>query len=484
MKKNTWVASCDWFAISCIANPQDFEILESPNGIILGSLVLSVNKSKECHPYYECSACLSAGDYDIAHVFWRCKRPEHRDSCLLKVANNRLYYTGWAEEVRAILKTLQWRFHHIARVDVCCDFNFFANGRLPLSFVQDYLAKPRASRPSFVRRGSNKFRAFGEKSIGNLLYETLSWGTRESAVQVNLYNKSIELKHTNKPWIRDRWESVGLLDGKQPNGKVSYVWRVEFSLNPCAIAWKNTADVDKVVREVSLEDVATQGQLSQTFASLLPRYFQFYYLSPSDVRAKKRVRDLTPVVLFTDVDNANYTPTTMRYFRKSTRADRNTFKRLCTYADEKVLNDEATPHWEYVINDLAIRMRLKRPNLGEDLLSRWLQANFSPVCKDIKETQTMQRSIGRLVRMLQGVHDKDCELFMQAISDYEEMTGDNAFKAMLAHANDIGSTWLPDAVISESVDQMCDEDIIAADVPGPLPDFFYANEVDRLPWNL
>lgn len=484
MKRNAWVASCDWFAVSCIANPSDFEILENPTGIILGSWVLTVAKAKESHPFYECAACLQAGGYDIAHVFWRCKRPEHRDSCLLKVANCRLYYTGWAEEVRAILRSLRWRFHHIARVDVCSDFNYFANGRLPLSFAQDYFSKPRASRPSFIRRGSNKFRAFGEKSIGNLLYETLSWGTRESPVQVNFYNKSIELQHTDKPWIRDRWQAAGLLDGKQADGKMYYVWRVEFSLNPCAIAWKNPAGADKVVREVSLEDVATQGQLSQTFASLLPRYFQFYYLSPSDVKAKKRVRDLTPVVLFTDVDKAIYTPATVRYFRKSTRADRNAFKRLCVYADEKVLDDESAPHWEFVINDLAGRMRLQRPNLGEESLSRWLQASFSPVCKDEKEAHTMQRSVGRLVRMLQGAHDIDCEQFMQAIHNYEEMTGDNAFKAMLAHANDIGSSWLPDEVISANVDQMCDEDILAADVPDTLPDSFYANEADGLPWAL
>lgn len=485
MKNNLYVPSCDWFAVSCIASLSDLKRLSSPAlTLAVGSLMISVCEPKESHPYYERSALLRAGSYDICHIFWNCKRPEHRESCLLKVANCRLYYAGWADEVRAILKVLQWRFHHIARIDVCCDFNYFANGRLPLSFVQDYLSRPKQSRPSFIRRGSNKFRAFGEKSTAKLLYETLSWGTRDSAVQVNLYNKSIELQHTDKPWIREKWEAVGLLDGKQPNGKQAYVWRVEFSINPAAVGWKSTADIDRVVREMSLEDVATQGQLTTTFAALLPRYFQFYFLTANDVRERRRVRDLTPVVLFSDTDKASFVPASVRYFRKSTRTDRALFRKLQQYREELQLDEKQKVAWLMVQTKVAELMRLKQPNLGEDVLSQWLQVQFSPIIKDVKESVAAQRSVGRLVRMLQGAHDEDCESFMRAVSDYEAMTGDNAFKAMLAHANDIGSTWLPNEALSEDFDRLTDEDMIAADVPALLPDSVYECEADSVPWAL
>lgn len=485
MKNNLWLPSCDWFAVSCIASPHDLTALSSPSFVLeVGALHIDLKEPKESHPYYQRAALLRAGSYDIAHIFWECKRPEHRDSCLLKVANCRLYYAGWSDEVRAILAALRWRFHHIARVDVCVDFNFFANGRLPLSFVQDYLSRPRQSRPSFIRRGSNKFRAFGEKSTANLLYETLSWGTRDSAVQVNLYNKSIELTHTDKPWIREKWEAVGLKDGKQSDGKIAYVWRVEFSVNPAAVGWKTLAEVDKVVREMSIEDVATQGQLATTFAALLPRYFQFYTLTPADVRARRRVRDLSPVILFSEVDKASFVPASVRYFRKSTRADRNVFRKLQQYREELNLDEKQQQAWLEVQLKVAQLMRMKAPNLGEDVLTRWLQSSFSPVVKTEQDAVVAQRGVGRLVRMLQGAHDEDCESFMYAVHDYEEMTGDNAFKAMLAHANDIGSTWLPDEAIAEDFDRLTDEDMLASDVPPLLPDSIYEREADNLPWSL
>jgi hypothetical protein len=147
-----------------------------------------------------------------------------------------------------------------------------------------------------------------------LLWETLSWGSRDSAVQVNLYNKTLELqtKH-DKPWIRAKWRSYGLPDSIEANCK-RYVWRVEFSLNPSAKfittnPKNNEKDSDRWfrrLREIQQSDVDSQRALDSMFAALLPDYFQFYYLYPDDVRAHRSVKDLTPVVLFSDVDKAEF----------------------------------------------------------------------------------------------------------------------------------------------------------------------------------
>lgn len=457
MKKNTWITSCDWFAVSCSRPVADYAV--QPSNCEYGGLHFVMAKADEKHPYYYESLLVRLGTHDVATIFYMCKRPEHRESCQIKVANSRLYFYGWADELQALMAALGWRFVMVNRIDICADFNYFANGRLPLSFVQDYLSKPRASRPSFIRRGSNKFRAFGEKPRGALLYETLSWGTRDSAVQVNLYNKSIELQNHDKPWIRNKWESAGLKDGKDDAGKSHYVWRLEFSVNPSNVSWKSTDAGDKQVRELSLDDVRAQGQCDLTFSAMLPRYFQFYYLSPSDIRAGKRVRDLVPVVLFTDVDRVSVKPAIVRYFRKSNRTDRLAFKRLEDYKQSFVLSPAEMEAFNMVQKKVATNLAFVQPNTAEDVLSQWLASMFkSAAASPLKDSRSYKRECSRLVRMLQGAHDPDTEAFAAAVNMFSKWADDDAFKAMLAHANEVGSNYLPDDAIAEQMDEWDEEE--------------------------
>lgn len=459
MKKNTWITSCDWFAVSCRRPVADYAV--QPISCEYGGYHFVIVKGTERHPYYQESVSVMFGTHDVATLFYMCKRPEHRESCQIKMANSRLYFYGWAEELQALIRALGWKFVMVNRIDICADFNYFANGRLPLSFVQDYLSKPSASRPSFIRRGSNRFRAYGEKPRGSLLYETLSWGTRESPVQVNLYNKSVELQGHDKQWIRQKWEAAGLRDGEDAAGKKWYVWRVEFSVNPSNVSWKSTEAADVQVRELSLDDVRAQGQCDLTFSAMLPRYFQFYYLSRSDIKAKKRVRDLTPVVLFTDVDRVSVKPSIVRYFRKSNRSDRMAYKRLMDYKEVMSLSPKEVEAWDVVLKRVASSFAFSQPdNMAEDVLSSWLASCFrgASASDSIKDERLYKRECARLVRMLQGAHDEDTEAFALAVARFQEWAQDDAFKAMLTHANEIGASYLPDDAIAEQMDEWDEED--------------------------
>lgn len=459
MKKNTWITSCDWFAVSCRRPIADYAV--QPSDCEYGTMRFTMSKATEKHPFYYESLLVKLGTHDVATIFYMCKRPEHKESCQIKVANSRLYFYGWADELQALMAALHWQFVMVNRIDICADFNYFANGRLPLSFVQDYLSKPRAARPSFIRRGSNKFRAFGEKPRGALLYETLSWGTRDSAVQVNLYNKSIELESHDKPWIRQKWDAAGLLHGKDETGKSHYVWRVEFSVNPSNVSWKSTEPADVQVREMSLDDVRAQGQCDITFSAMLPRYFQFYYLSQSDIKAKKRVRDLTPVVLFTDVDRVSVKPAIVRYFRKSNRTDKLAWKKLEEYKQSLPLSPAEIDAFDVVQKRVSDALSIVKPNTAEDVLSNWLASCYQPLEKGAQEglsARSYKRECARLVRMLQGAHDEDTMAFAQAVTRFQEWAKDDAFQAMLAHANDIGASYLPDDAISDIIDDWDEEE--------------------------
>lgn len=456
MKKNTWITSCDWFAVSCRRPISDYAV--QPSDCEYGSMRFTMSKATEKHPFYYESLLVKLGTHDVATIFYMCKRPEHKESCQIKVANSRLYFYGWADELQALMAALRWQFVMVNRIDICADFNYFANGRLPLSFVQDYLSKPRASRPSFIRRGSNKFRAFGEKPRGALLYETLSWGTRESAVQVNLYNKSIELESHDKPWIRQKWDAAGLQHGKDEAGKSHYVWRVEFSVNPSNVSWKSSEPADIQVREMSLDDVRAQGQCDITFSAMLPRYFQFYYLSQSDIKAKKRVRDLVPIVLFTDVDRVSVKPAIVRYFRKSNRTDKLAWRKLEDYKQSFPLAPSEVEAFDVVQRKIADALAVVKPNTAEDVLTAWLSSCFRQTSQEGVSARSYKRECARLVRMLQGAHDEDTEAFARAVAQFQEWAKDDAFKAMLAHANEIGASYLPDDAISEIIDEWDEEE--------------------------
>lgn len=360
-------------------------------------------ESSERHPSYFCSVRVVGNGRDICHLFYGLKRDLTSASCLAKVANSLLYSRDWAGVFTDCLRALGWRWVGVNRVDLCCDFNYFANGRLPSLFVQDYLHQPTKNRPSFLRRGSNKWRANGERTISSNMIDTLSWGTRDSPVQVNLYNKTKELQQVhNKPWIMAKWNENGLRSGLDDAGVNHFVWRVEFSINPSSLAFR--AKDHSRVFDVSLGSVADQGGLSDLFSTLLPRYFQFYYLPASN--CPKRVRDLSPVVLFDNVDESAKVPMTLNRCIDSGRTERLLSKRLRVLMDTQQLDETQYEHVreaKRVFDDIAALKATKDWAPTEDVLYHMLVGlrTWHLKQKPYKLTASgVQRQASRLARLI------------------------------------------------------------------------------------
>lgn len=460
---NSWVASCDWFAYSCSCRGgheplHGAELLDDASG-----LIFKVESSPEHHPYYESSALLRSmsNGAPVCHLFFRCKRADNAFSCIVKVDNSRLYYPRWADATRAAIRALGWEIQHINRIDICIDFNYFANGRLPLRFVQDYLSKPSQTRSSFIRRGSNKFKAIGIRSFSNLNYETLSWGTRDSAVQTNLYNKSIELEErADKPWIRERWTQAGLLHGVF-NGKRYYVWRVEFSINPSAVTWKSQ-DM-KHVRELTIDDVSSASSLVESCSAFIPRYFQFYYLTTAAARnPKMRIRDLDPVVLFNDLDAVPYKPAPLRYYTKATRTDKMLLARLLSSLDSGELDEQETNAVVAVATWMENKMGLPHStivnNAANDTLSVYLRDCICTYDDSFRNKPIEAlRKAKRWVRIMQGVRDYDTEKFIEALAKCEEIAGTDTFEQLMKYGNYVAASALPDEAIAADLDRELEE---------------------------
>lgn len=459
MKTYPFVLSCDWFAYSCKSTWAHFVNLskDSKDGDFLfrpivdesGNKrfierrvgdVISYNRyefrvceSAERHMNYQCAVRITYNGIDICHFFYGEKRNQHSTNCIAKVCNSLLYRAGWAQLFLDCLRACGWRIVSVNRLDLCCDFNEFVEGRSPRWFVHDYLSKPTKSRPSFIRRGSNKWRAVGERSLANNAIDTLSWGTRDSPVQVNLYNKSKELEEVHsKPWIIEKWQQNGLKHGQQADGSLAYVWRVEFSLNPSAIAFRSKDR--KEIKDFGISMVENQSSLLELFRILLPRYFQFYFIPWKD--CPKHVKDLQPVTLFNLDHASNFVPMTLNRTISTGRTERLLSKRLRTIMEGKVFDEkdiEAVGRTCQLLEVHAALNSFKDCAPTTNVLYQFL-CQLHPAIKSrvpfmTKEAQ--ERQTARFVKLLMGAKSSDvkdfdaaCELLQLEISETMSKLGE------------------------------------------------------------
>lgn len=458
-----YVVSCDWFSYACSCEgghvPNVGDEFRDP----CGTSKFRIEAGSESHPFYESCAKVMEGTAPVAHLFFRCKRADNPMSCQIKMDNSRLYYPKWGDSLQSLVRALGWRVMRIARVDVCCDFNYFTNGRLPLLFVKDYLSEPTASRCSFVRHSSNRFRVHGVRFLNDIRFETISWGTRDSAVQTNLYNKSLELiDHADKPWIRQRWTEAGLLHG-EIGGKVHHVWRVEFSIDPSAIFLRPKQPRDPV-RDLSLADVCTPAALAETFQMLHPRYFRFHELSKRAANTPSiRVRDLPDVPLFERSDCQLFEVRGLRYYRKTTKGDYLLLSKLSKVVEEVPMTESERLQFMTFYNRIAATITAKsetveRDGQQYDVVNAWLRDCFtSHVDMDrlapVSSDKALRRSTERWVRMLKGVRDDSLERLMDAMRMMEEMMGTDVFETCVQAANYVAGGFLPDEAIAAQVDE-------------------------------
>lgn len=470
MKNNVYCVSCDWlemagtlpWVLDETAMPQSLSAQNTPSEarrdaispiyrdptddvFEADGLRFRCIESAQVSPAYRLAHALTWRGSVVCHIFWlprqACVSPR---SAHLKIDNQALYCSEWPRLLKSIWRAIGFSFTRLSRVDICADFEFFANGRLPLRFVQDYLSKPSASRPSFIRKSSNKFRAFGEKTTLSVLYSTLSWGSRDSAVQVNLYNKTIELQqHADKPWIRDKWRSVGLPGDFE---KGHYVWRVEFSLN-CSTKFIRDGKFD-AVREVLLSDVESQGRLDDMFSALLPQFFAFKYLTKKDVNQHRRVKDLQDVVLFAEVDRAPFVFRSFVSGRKSSgRFERLMIRRLTEFlqGDGNLSEKEAAAFGLVLAKVGTVYDDKQAVTAGRISHEDVLRGFLMNVCQSHPRGMSPEkklREVTRVTRMILGTHKSEADALAGSFAEW-----DANMAAIQSQIHDLTS-YLPDDLVA------------------------------------
>lgn len=190
-------------------------------------------------------------------------------SVIVRFVNRALYLPDFWERANRFLEDNNFIFQGINRIDICADFNQF-HCMSPMELITGFASKKlrhigRGVGALYFNHGVMRDEITKEVDYG-VQYTGLSFGTHTSAFRVYLYNKSFELMtQGEKPWIRDRWNAIGL-DGR-------HVWRLEVSIKSDGCKFKDRT-TGKVV-EINKDNAADDDELGKIYHTLVQKKFAF-----------------------------------------------------------------------------------------------------------------------------------------------------------------------------------------------------------------
>lgn len=207
----------------------------------------------------------------------------------LRLVNRYCYFEDAPDIMQAFLDTHGYEFHHITRVDICLDFEYFDYGDKPRDFMRRYIEG------KFSKINQANVHAHGSDEWSGRVWNSVSWGAPSSDVGTKFYNKTLELydpitKRYGKPYIREAWQAAHLVDDMTDCTKVGQdgerytveVWRVEFSIRSSVRKWfcieLNGKQRHKQSIRNTLDMYNSKAKLLILFASLSEHYFHFKHL--------------------------------------------------------------------------------------------------------------------------------------------------------------------------------------------------------------
>lgn len=203
------------------------------------------------------------------------------NECHIRLVNRTCYFDNAAESFAQFLSVHGYTDIRISRVDICLDFVRFDKGDDPQAFVRRYF------RHKYAKINQGRISGHGDDTWTGQEWNSLSWGSKTSAVTTKMYNKTMELYDAKtdtfaKPYIRQAWLLCGFIDDMQRvtlNNERVQVWRVEFSLRSAVKNWipieidgneKNYQSIRN-----TLECYQGRDRMLVMFASLANHYFHF-----------------------------------------------------------------------------------------------------------------------------------------------------------------------------------------------------------------
>ena len=239
-------------------------------------------------------------------------------NCVFKADNSLLYEEAAIDRVMAAIDALGLKYQGITRIDIAYDCNELYNGLQVPNLVQRYLSTEYlkcgnnsvmlwldlayhgietdeglqlySANPRLTKKQKEKIAAEEEQrriecinaglapapsskpkllgSVPQSSFGSVTWGTRSQSVQVQIYDKSKELREVKmKHHIVQSWKDAGL-DLDKP------VYRIEFRITNRGKMLKNL-ETGKYYN-LSVNEILCQQQLEQLFYDYSEKYLKFF----------------------------------------------------------------------------------------------------------------------------------------------------------------------------------------------------------------
>lgn len=242
---------------------------------------------------------------------------ENADLVVIKFANELLYDNDCFEVVCDVVLKLGLRYRGISRLDLAADFNEFNQGMLPSTLIEGYLDNKylKGGTNNYMLCASHQYFAFGndtaqvlsERPIldqrtreeeeqrideaNKLLLQngfkpmpkrrphkivkpaphvatSITWGSRSSGVQVQLYNKTLEMQQKAPKWhIIKTWQQAGI-------DTMRDVWRLEVRIQSRGKELINQANGQEFT--LNVVDILIQQQVEAIYFAYIEKYFKWY----------------------------------------------------------------------------------------------------------------------------------------------------------------------------------------------------------------
>lgn len=367
MNKNYrhYAISCDWLQLY-LHKARDFDPAE-PNLFGYNFLPLGygskVFKSlyKVIEPSGEELGILSADPYLTT------MNPK---TCVFKVENNVLYQSDYIARCFQFIACCGLQYKGITRIDLAYDCNELYGGLKHETLIKKY------QKNEYLKIGLNRYMAWmngtyklvshkrdtGEKdehnhpikrevieciteSGGDIAAhrcESITWGSRSSDIQVQVYNKSQELRDVKmKHYIVDYWKECGL-DLERD------VWRIEIRIVNGGKSMKNLKTGESF--NLSMDELITQEMIEQLFHDYAKKYFRFFYRG-----TQKKVQQMKEVTLFSMANETILRPKRLTKNKDYTRMHKITINWMDKNIYENAKLDNVIVHEMTAVKDYYIK---------------------------------------------------------------------------------------------------------------------------------
>lgn len=250
-----------------------------------------------------------------------------KGSCHIRLANRTLYTYNPIEQLRNFLLKYNYTLKGITRIDICCDQIYFDNGMLPQDLINKYMKQ------EILKNRNSRLSVHGSEMADGRNWNSLKWGSENSAVSTKIYDKTLELKQkSDKLYIKDCWQREGLCDlqkitydfyDKKSHQKTKRakmicvkagtgtndekekddceevkIWRVEFSIKTDARNWVSVADDHKLT--ISLQKFDSRTKIMLMFLLLSNWCLDFVKAEKTNLGNMKRKDRCEKVRLYSE----------------------------------------------------------------------------------------------------------------------------------------------------------------------------------------